>query len=982
MDKFQDFISFLAFLGEQDKIILNNNIEVNSRRISELLLETNNDTPKFYVELLTQIGENNFVILHDDKFEYKIFIHEKWMFTVTLLVSLRHNKYISNQKLLQENSQNDIRVIMMILLNNLKISEVVTLQLLILLEIILKKHSDVLEENLCVDTLKNMNNIALCPISKFKYYAHCISKIILKFIPKKCLNSYENLHYLPVRGIETSDLVKVVYQNQDFDINLVKKCIRLFQNNLDSKDGSSLYEFLISCDFEFWREKIWPYFKESFENIKLEGEYFQSLVKYWIPLNIKRYQDTFYDFLLTQNINFTLESLIYYELKKQSFNGTLYDENMLKYVKNNETKNIVLKTFVFKGFKPRLCDLNALKYYLFSTTDILSESSQKTLRQIFSHIFLYGNNLTRKNIDTEILEDFFVDLYNYICPLFNIHSDLASQLLLIILNSAKMPTKKLTLSYTPERLDFYEENNNLLYKKMKECQKWHFENQTIIDLIKFWFLKTEGVNENMTHIILGYFTDNIKIECDILKIVENFAKNPNLQSCEKIKNYAKLCENADFEKIMCVQNDLLNKGFIVCDENNLFKSVLLMEVILIYTEKNVFSPNIDYFLIKSVDVLNQLLNEKKFRNITNRATKILETYINNLLIFIKISYAKLPNNLKEKIMELIVKIIQISNMKKPVTMSVEVLKFLGCMENNFDKNLNIKLLARTMEQIIFSPERLNVKIRRNPETRLVMHALITSEKHSDKPLLFWCLEFLMDVLRNKKSSDSALTSSFHCLEIIVSDNTIQKHTMKYVPEIIEHTVLLYKNPSWSVRNGLIQMVKAIIERFFGVFINLETRPKTIEDLFVIFPKLSTFFQQFLNQPNFTPSHVIIFLYFSESKFRDQIFQNPEVVSTRFKFSTAFFDLANSVTGYYGNQMALLNDFRNVNKKLSSFRKNGGGSGTTSQCERFSGEKTEGESERFGARMGGIGGAAQQKIMASVDAEIDGFHQKARVQEGR
>lgn len=74
-----------------------------------------------------------------------------------------------------------------------------------------------------------------------------------------------------------------------------------------------------------------------------------------------------------------------------------------------------------------------------------------------------------------------------------------------------------------------------------------------------------------------------------------------------------------------------------------------------------------------------------------------------------------------------------SNMKRPVSLSVGVMALYGGPE---DQNLRIKLLGDALNLVCQCPELLNVKIRRNPQCRLVIHALSAYEQNSEKVTKF------------------------------------------------------------------------------------------------------------------------------------------------------------------------------------------------------------------------------------------------------
>lgn len=114
---------------------------------------------------------------------------------------------------------------------------------------------------LCEKILLEMQKVALLPLTGFKRCAYEVSQTVLSFLNDKTQKGLCNIDFLPVKGIDTMDLVKLypaefVKSNK---ILIVKKVCFLFKNNLENKDGEALYRRLISFySFQEWKEEIWP----------------------------------------------------------------------------------------------------------------------------------------------------------------------------------------------------------------------------------------------------------------------------------------------------------------------------------------------------------------------------------------------------------------------------------------------------------------------------------------------------------------------------------------------------------------------------------------------------------------------------------------------------------------------------------------------------------------------------------------------------
>ncbi|XP_049824765.1 uncharacterized protein LOC109604188 isoform X3 [Aethina tumida] len=301
-------------------------------------------------------------------------------------------------------------------------------------------------------------------------------------------------------------------------------------------------------------------------------------------------------------------------------------------------------------------------------------------------------------------------------------------------------------------------------------------------------------------------------------------------------------------------------------------------------------------ILKTAQVISDILGQENFRLLNSKSTKVLETFINNTLELIRTVFPQLTTQEKQNIFDILTKIIQMSNMKRPVSLSVGVMALYGGPE---DQNLRIKLLGDALNLVCQSPELLNVKIRRNPQCRLVIHALSAHEQNSEKPLLHWSMEHLIEILCKLDSSDSSIASSCHCLELLISDNTIQNHTMVYLERIIRCTIHLFDKDNWNVRNAQMQLIKVIIERYFGVAAAKSCRPKNILDLIIVYPNLRDYFSSLLQTMDVNKKSVMACLYISESNFHNTISHDQSMEETKCIFKTCLEKNLLEFSGYYG-----------------------------------------------------------------------------------
>lgn len=105
---------------------------------------------------------------------------------------------------------------------------------------------------------------------------------------------------------------------------------------------------------------------------------------------------------------------------------------------------------------------------------------------------------------------------------------------------------------------------------------------------------------------------------------------------------------------------------------------------------------------------------------------------------------------KPKVMDLLIKIIETSNMRRPTTLSADVLKHVAKLideeyqknhtnvafevvkKRNDESSYKVRLLYNTLEKLSAVGSVQNLTIRRNPESRLIIHALCQSHGHPQK----------------------------------------------------------------------------------------------------------------------------------------------------------------------------------------------------------------------------------------------------------
>ncbi|CAG9829655.1 unnamed protein product [Diabrotica balteata] len=821
------------------------------------------------------------------------------------------------------------------ILDNIDITDLNSLYLLRTLHLILNR-TDCLSSPISLQIINCMSRVAISPLIGFRQLAENISTIAMRYVEPTKLNIICDISLLPIRGIKTEDVVELL--TDDFvkwnTKNIIQKVLLMFSTNIESKDGGFLYEKLLICTFEEWITDVWPLLFPKLQKIESEGEFFQSLRKYWIPLTVDAYKTDFYAFMKEEPIDLQLKLYITLESKKKGY--LCEDEN---YTFNQDTLDIVLKivsAYRKKSIRPQSCDINLLMNLLYSNLKIYLEDDEvESIKKFFSHIVFYAHSSLKKN-DEEFcfFQDFIQRVHKYCCECFKTDFfQVGAQILHLLLTALKGSHKDLKLNYKLERRDYYENGENLLFVELKNKKLWKFDLEMFL-VVHSCFLSTECWSLILTDLLNKHYNNfpvmDVKTLTNVLNKVENF---PNLQNTEKIINcsnllFGQIKSNEMIQFVENIRNVLLQTlSTENINEKKLFKSVLYLEILTFAKRRELNIKNIQEIAVKSLQLINYILDNEYIRNLDYRSTKVAETFITRVMFFIIPNLNEVwPLIDKPFTVTTVIKIIQKSNMKKPVSVSADMLRQIGYQmeENENDKLLKVDLLEKTLNAINEVVDTNVLKIRRSPESRLVIHAMCISQKDSNKPLLHWTMNHLLNVLSNPETEDLSLASSLHTIELLISDNRLQYQTLQYIPVIIIKCIELFKCSNWVVRNADLQLSKSLIERIYGVSMNNVCRPKSIADMFILYPHLATYFFKIISAEPLDERSVIALQFFSESQIKETAFGDSilEIVEC---FQVFLVHIIKSYQNHYGKlavkalvSLCLARDIPNIFLDIESY----------------------------------------------------------------
>ncbi|XP_050315940.1 uncharacterized protein LOC126750376 isoform X2 [Anthonomus grandis grandis] len=809
----------------------------------------------------------------------RIPVSKKWFGKFLLVASMQFHPNICSEQILLNEA--------MLLFNMEKYESK------FLLHLILKLCDCKLDSKIALQVFYFVQMAALTPHTSMKSVIENISKKVLPYIDKKLKI---NLECLPLRGVPTSQLSR--FRNAWNEIEIVTRIIEMFSNNIHNREAGFLYQLLLNMmeQESFW-SFVWPHFSYKLGHIDHEGEFFQSLLKYWIPISVATFGSSFYHRTLTTNIPNVFKGYILLETRKQRRYSTVpstdFKKNDMELLRNliyeEETYKLGFHAlcwynFFYKEKVPCKEQLELVFFFFERQTSCLGPKDLKIFEELLQHIC----DIILKDIDDhKILGRFLLNMFSYGQHLLRTkRKDLGAQII--------------TISKFQRSEEIYQKFNSKCFLKLVD------------DIWK------DGHNSYISYPVCHLAVkvlSNVANNDLLLKSVETFGEVFSIKATESIGNYAQcIIESTSKENVSELNHRTFTELKTLFREQKLnlkaiFKANLLFQIL---TQSVEICSYEEWVRNECFFTIAPLLHQKFYHPIDpdsntaeNCMEKVIESLYDNICscLLNKKDY-KAGDNFT-KIMLKLVEIIEISNMRKPTMLSELLLKHYASFYDKIyckqDKeeflNFKIGLLKGIFQNLEAAGTVQNLTIRRHPETRLVIHALCASGASDQKVLLTLTLNQLLSILSNPASTDATVASTLHSTEILISDNRLYDLTLTYIPAVISCCIKHFGNRNWTVRNGCIQLLKALIIRFLGVPIGPNDRPRSTIDLFNIFPVVVKDFYQALTVVPLNDSALAVLQFFSESQIKVEMFSTELKLFTMESFLRLFVRIISEDSGY-------------------------------------------------------------------------------------
>ncbi|KAL1502812.1 hypothetical protein ABEB36_007904 [Hypothenemus hampei] len=812
------------------------------------------------LSLLESIENKGFIIMNS----YKIYGHNRWFCALTVLCSLKNFKQFNNWDIVLRKA---IRIF--------KPSDQFSIYLLQLIVYVIGLSDIKLESKTLNYLLQLSHTIALSPLKCFRHYANSISK---KALTRSQLENVD-LGNLPFKGISIIDINICWLKSNSID-KILMRIIEMFLNNIENREGGILYKtFLDKFDinFEQWKTIVWNEFYKMFIHIDYDSEFYQSLLKYWIPLTVSKYQLNLYNFAYHTSIPKLLKAHILLESRKRGhlIQSSIKEIQFLNSCfKKQETCFVALQIIgcpVKKGkIPPDEIEFKLLQKYLNEKTEILSSNELKIIQiylvRLKDHL-KFLNELFRQS--TSLLQ--------------GSRSDLGAQILVIFCKT----------------IDLSNSNNEFMTR--------YLESNNIQLLIEHKLLTEIDNNEFSKLAVLILKNLQIFVNGFPMKFIDNLSPELSIQVSNQVRNVYHAIASINFpqDNVKLVK-DIYTELNNIFRDNDSFEATKLFKAVLLFDALNQLSK---YYVLEecsqwiwhvALPNVANLLQSQISQKQSNQSIKIIEALYNNICEFCMENMTLLSGEESfSAVIHILVNVIQNSSMRRPTTISATLLKHIFCVNESSLHKLKICLMNITLEKLNFCHERQSLTLRKNPESRLIIHALCSSDFTPQKTFLQFSLNYLINLLTNDSCPNATVASTINCIEILMSDNDLYEHTLKFAPRIILLCVQHFSNRNWIVRNACAQLEKALIDRFLGVKIGLNNRAKNLEDLFQIFPQLIRPFVQMLQQNPLNDSAIAVMQFFIESQWSLSPFRTEVFYEVQYVFLKIFQNFIKENSSLYG-----------------------------------------------------------------------------------
>lgn len=173
-------------------------------------------------------------------------------------------------------------------------------------------------------------------------------------------------------------------------------------------------------------------------------EFLQSIIKYWIGSNVRKYKIEFYVFIKDQHIQKKLEVHAFLETRRNGICVNATSEDLFNDIGTKDLGLRVVSTYYKKSLVPEQYEQKLFLDFLYSNIDyFLDNSVTKSVQLFLSQVFLYAHNDLKKGSQNFNTYSMFISkLYIFCCNILKSELfEVGVQILQILLDIAKGESK-------------------------------------------------------------------------------------------------------------------------------------------------------------------------------------------------------------------------------------------------------------------------------------------------------------------------------------------------------------------------------------------------------------------------------------------------------------------------------------------------------------------------------------------------------------
>ncbi|KAK5639067.1 hypothetical protein RI129_011559 [Pyrocoelia pectoralis] len=590
-----------------------------------------------------------------------------------------------------------------------------------------------------------------------------------------------------------------------------------------------------------------------------EWDSISTTISHCVKIGVRRFKKDMYFGMKSYLLSSSYAAIVLYEcIEQDHLDIQEYQPNIYSSL---HSANRTVQYYAVKcicNFNKKKCKLTnwhlySMKYYLEST--LFSQNFYyREVSHFLSHMVVCGNEmLLNKQLPTDFAK-FICWLYYFICKALSSKNarsvNVGSQL--FHLTQKTVALHELTTKYEIE----YSTNDDRsqFIKYLKQTDRWQF-----------------GGSDFYVEIVRSCMLSK-KVYPELFRIIDEYSKEINKYGVKPFGHFQFFHNKFDKESIMkdnylvlyllkrsspneeqAIVAQVFRKWYKIASDISDTTTIAIEEVSLIYgltlcvaslLKKNLIEGYHLQVFSTCLQIGKKLIKKDFMDNVL-----ILKNIEQSIVSIMEILYHILSNFLEKSMIRSLLEFLNLvfeHRSSKTVTSAAastlhSICSYIFEISTDFESVI-IEYLDLVLNSIYRTSEVKISKLRKHPEHRLVIHSIVSAERHPNHANLHYSVSFILDILSDPYSKHNVKESAFHTLDILICDSELLNQTTPYITTITIYAIEGFSSNCWNVKNGAIQVLKALTNRLLGQENNYtHQRCYGIDDLILLHPDLILYF---------------------------------------------------------------------------------------------------------------------------------------------